>query len=282
MNAHLSKSRSSASSRAKSAFATALQRQRPDLSLDRNGYVADWRDNVLPHVATDSFQGDLEAGDGRELESKFRAAHSSSALAVNVFARFKGKGKDLKIPRISGTPEIRFEVKCPIGLSRGKSPNLDVFLESPSAILGIESKCTEYLSFHKAEFRPAYFKEINDNRRQSSWFRMMEFLVEKPDRYQSLNAAQLVKHAFGLKRHAGPKDGTLLYLFWEPSNAGEFEIFYSHRSEIDDFSSRVNGDSLKFLSLSYQELWNLWEGPSTPPWLSDHLALIRSRYNFSI
>jgi len=40
----------------------------------------DFRDTLLPLVMTDDFEADLQAGDGNELQTKFRAAHSSSVL----------------------------------------------------------------------------------------------------------------------------------------------------------------------------------------------------------
>lgn len=58
---------------------------------DGNGYTPSLNDNLVPGVRLDQFQEDLLQGHGNELDTKFRAIHSSSALAVNSFARLKQK-----------------------------------------------------------------------------------------------------------------------------------------------------------------------------------------------
>jgi hypothetical protein len=66
-------------SRALIALRAAFARQRPDILIDDKGYAPDFRDTLLPLVATEDFQSDLQAGDGNELLTKFRAAHSVGA-----------------------------------------------------------------------------------------------------------------------------------------------------------------------------------------------------------
>lgn len=90
-----------------------------------------------------------------------------------------------------------FEAKCPHGVS-SRSPNLDVFLTDPGGTLGMESKLTEHLSRHSAVFSPKYREKIQDERRESAWFDEMLRLAEDPKRYAWLDAAQLVKHAYGV------------------------------------------------------------------------------------
>ena len=61
----------------------------PGLTLTRSGAVSHFTQNLVPGTDPAWFEAELDKGDGRELEGKFKAAHSSSALAVNTFARFK-------------------------------------------------------------------------------------------------------------------------------------------------------------------------------------------------
>ena len=117
--------------------------QHPDTSLDPKGYVADFRDTLLPQVTLEDFEADLSSGDGNELQTKFRAAHSSSGLAVNCFAPFRSRIADLAMPMAAGFDDLRFERKCPTGLRGGRAPNLDVVLSGPGGVVGIESKLTE-------------------------------------------------------------------------------------------------------------------------------------------
>src|SRR5207249_4740582 len=104
-------------------------------------------------------------------------------------------------------------------------PNLDVIAEGPNGVVAIESKCLEHLTTHVAFFSPAYDAEIRDGRRHTSWFQEMLRLVKEPRAYRWLDAAQLVKHAFGLAHTFTDQRATLLYLFWEPSNPEIFRVF---------------------------------------------------------
>lgn len=66
--------------------------------LDEKGYVSEVGQNLIEGVHLVDFEADLRQGDGNELEEKFRAAHSSSALAVNTFAPFKSDPVALRLP----------------------------------------------------------------------------------------------------------------------------------------------------------------------------------------
>src|SRR5689334_13550808 len=53
------------------------------------GYVCEPEMNLVPGIDLKDFRLEFEEGDGKELNGKFRAPHSSSALAVNTFERFR-------------------------------------------------------------------------------------------------------------------------------------------------------------------------------------------------
>jgi hypothetical protein len=267
---------------ARSAIANALLGFSDGAVVDGKGYVADATQNLIEGVTLTDFEADLRQGDGNEMEGKFRAAHSSSALAVNNFAPFKHHLNDLKFPGIGDFDTLQFERKCPHGLVGRRSPNLDVFAQGPSDIVAIESKFLEYLSPHIAEFSPAYMAEILDGRRESPWFGEMLRLIGKPTCYRWLNAAQLVKHAFGILHTFPERKGTLLYLFWEPSDAASNPFFAEHRAEIGRFKEAVSGSNLKFEALSYPELWSFWLEQKPPAWLGEHIGRVKNRYSVSI
>jgi hypothetical protein len=92
----------------------------------------------------------------------------------------------------------------------------------------------------------------------------------------------LIKHAFGLVHCYSGNQITLLYFYWEPRNAHEFSEFQDHRKEIIRFSDEVNGSSPLFKAISYRDLWDEWSQLSSPPWLSEHLVALRSRYDIEI
>jgi len=256
--------------RAIQALSEALSLQHPDITLDLKGYAADFHGTLLPGGFPEDFEGDLSSGDGNEPETTFRAAHSSSGLAVNCFAPFRQRIADLTIPRHSGFDTLQFERKCPTGLRGGRAPNLDVVLTGPDSVLAIESKLTGYLSAHRADFSPAYETQIRDARRDQGYFREMLRLRDRPDHYTWLDAAQLIKHAFGLARTFPDRPVTLLYLFWEPANPNAGPEFAAHRDEIEEFRARVAGSSPTFEAMSYPELWQSWSDSDSTSGFAGH------------
>lgn len=263
--------------RARSALRDALVRACPAVRVDELGYVSDWRENLVPAVSLRDFEADLSQGSGDELATKFRAAHSSSALAVNAFAPFRRRLPDLAVGPHRGFTAMAFERKCPSGLG-GTPPNLDLVLESPDHVLAIESKCLEYLTPKAAGFSPAYFDRIVDGRRDSACFREMVRLRDAPTTYRCLDAAQLIKHAFGLARSYPDRAVTLLYLWWEPLNPDADHAFDRHRAEVAAFADRVAGSVPAFEGMSYSELWDQWEYAGLPAALARHLSDVRARY----
>ena len=262
----------------RSALIECFRRSRPQVALDEKGYVREASLNLIERVHLEDFEADLRQGDGNEMEEKFRAVHSSSALAVNVFAPFKANPAGLRLPGGSGFAKLQFERKCPHGIPGRRSPNLDLLADGPSGVVAVESKCLETLTPHVANFAPAYEYEIKDQRRQSAWFREMQRLVKEPKTYRWLDAAQLVKHAFGVAHTFPGQPVTLLYIFWEPANANEFPIFAEHRDEVTRFAESISGGGPEFVAMSYPELWRLWDTQSEPEWLYSHVQNLRLRY----
>lgn len=251
-----------------------LSRTRPGVEFDGNGYVADWRSNLLSGIDPGTIEADLGAGKGGELRGKFRAAHSSAALAVNAFGPFRDGMTAVPLPGVGEVWIERFERTFPTGVAGRTPPHLDVAARGASGVVAIESKCLEYWTPKAAEFAPVY-REL-DKLSGTSWFREMERLREEPRSYEALDAAQLVKHAFGLMNSAG--DGaTLVYLFWEPDDADRHYFFARHRAEIARFAERTRGDELRFVSLSYSELWEAWCSSGIDH-LPEHADRLRRRY----
>jgi len=114
-------------------------------------------------------------------------------------------------------------------------------------------------------------------------------LKKQPDGFGYLDAAQLIKHYMGLRRRFESGTGTpyrdgkivLLYLYWEPSNAGRFDAFVRHREDVKAFSAAVGDDIVEFKSLTYADLWHSWDC-SNDPLAKKHVNWLRSRYEFPI
>ncbi|MEE9275219.1 MAG: hypothetical protein V3V62_07915, partial [bacterium] len=163
-----------------------------------SGHAEKLEDNFLPGVNIEMFESDFAEGSGGELignpsaPPKMQAIRSSSALVVNNFALWKEEPRHLSLCGVNGFRSLRFEAKCPMGI-RGTPPHLDVLLEKDDNVVAIESKCLECLDSHPAKFSPSY-DAIRDDRANSPWFAQIAILRKDPEKYQFLNAAQLVKH----------------------------------------------------------------------------------------
>lgn len=278
----MSRSSANALDACRAALRHGFVQSAPQTVLNGNGYVSEAIQNLIDGVQLADFEADLRQGDGNELEGKFRAAHSSSALAVNTFGPFRSRLADLRLPGGSRFASLCFERKCPHGLRGRKPPNLDALAECPDGIVAIESKCLEPLSPHVAEFAPAYKAEITDTRRSTAWFREMLRLIEEPRAYRWLDAAQLIKHAFGLAHTFAGRPITLLYLFWEPSNPQAYATFSEHRTEVSRFAASVHESGIEFVAMSYPELWESWKRGTPPQWLLAHLDRLDTRYGVAV
>ena len=102
----------------------------------------------------------------------------------------------------------------------------------------------------------------------------MERLRDGAPKY--LDVAQLIKHYLGLSNtiDCSNRQVTLLYLFWEPENRDDFELFQAHRDELEEFSMEVEGTSIRFVFKSYPGLWAEWEEKGI---YKEHLGNLRNR-----
>jgi hypothetical protein len=167
---------------------------------------------------------------------------------------------------------MRFEARCSSGLG-GTPPHLDLLAVGPK-ITGVESKCTEWMAAKKANFVASY-DTLAKRWAGCPWFDVIAEIRKEPRRYSHLDAAQLVKHALGLKNCFPEATPTLLYLFWEPLNAADWGECAMHRAEIEDVRNRIHDCTVNLEAMSYPELWSAWNASHLP---LKHLEHLRSRY----
>ena len=248
--------------------------------LNENGYISTPQENLLPGVNLVDFETDYQQGSGNELDNKFLAIHSSSALVVNSFAPWRKMPSELFLCGQSEFKEISFEKKCPTGL-RGIPPNLDLFVKSEEVIIGVESKLSEYLTPKLPKFSSSYNKD-NLRHIEDKWWKVLE---DKKDesKLQYLDVVQLIKHYLGLRnrKDIDKHRAILFYLFWEPVNWNEFDVFVRHRREIEEFAEQVKRTSIEFVAQSYPELWSEWENQTEWKY-REHLVNLRHRYGVII
>jgi hypothetical protein len=244
----------------------------PTSQYDSRGYAADWRQNIFEGLALPEIIADLSRGAGRELDGKLRAAHSSAALAVNTFGTWRTDPSLLRLKNLAGFTGMRFEATCPTGL-KGTPPHLDLLLDGQIPV-AVESKCTEWMLAAPAKFSDSYDR-LQGSHGSSQWFEIIRQLRADPNRYQHLDAAQLVKHALGLMNRYAQRQVQLWYLYWEPRNSHAWVECGRHRSEADDLASQTASSNVRLVPMSYRELWADWDRHQSP----QHLARLKIRYD---
>lgn len=227
--------------------------------------------DFLAGVKVEHVLARLARAGGNEVESgKLESPESSAALAVNTFGWFIDQPELLPPlpgmePDVPATAvDVEYCARFP--WSGGRHPWLDAFVETPGQILGIESKRFEPFRDRKSvSLSPAYDRPV--------WGASMGPYEEMRDRLRSgaelfryLDAAQLVKHAFGLVTDGARKGRkpVLVYPYAEPPLRNGQSIdptaFTSHRSEIGRFAESVRGAGVAFESISYRDWIASWAG----------------------
>jgi hypothetical protein len=98
--------------------------------------------------------------------------------------------------------------------------------------------------------------------------------------FAPVGVTQLVKHYLGIKNSIGAdRPAVLVYLFWEPSDCVEYPVFAHHRRQIDQVRNLLRGSSVKFLALSYLDLWQGMVAQAHESWVADHVTELRRRYD---
>jgi hypothetical protein len=214
----------------------------------------------------------LAKAGGNEIESgKLDSPESSAALAVNAFGWFIERPADL--PPFPGLgdldwPAVRVDVERQMRFPwrGGRHPWLDAAVETGGQVIGVESKRFE-------PFRDTKIVNLSDAYDRDVWGERMTPFTAMRDRlraggsgYVHLDAAQLVKHAFGLVtegRRLG-KAPVLLYLYAEPTRRGATPIpavaIERHRFEITDFAAAVADAEVRFVACSWREWLAGWTG----------------------
>lgn len=224
---------------------------------------------LLDHLPKEMILARYELAGGKEISSgKFANPESSAALAANAFGLF------LEVPGLLSLPgmplsasHVTLEAEMRFPWNRGRHPWLDAAVETPTHLIGIESKRYEPFRDSKAaHFSDAYFQPVWGDAMQG-FERMRDALAEGDIRFVTLDAAQLVKHAFGLRTQAlaRGKRAVLIYLYAEPKAYPDGrglapDLVARHRSEVEAFSAAVTDPScdVGFVAFSYAILLAEW------------------------
>lgn len=219
---------------------------------------------LLPGVSEAYIKDRMAQAGGDEIASgKFAHPESSAALAANAFGWFVERPSVLPgMPgmEVAGTVnrvEIEYCARFP--WSQGTHPWLDAAAFTDTYLIGIESKRFEpFRDAKTVRFSAAYNRPVwGENMGRYSALR--EALRDGTASYLHLDAAQLVKHAYGLVTDARRHNlrPHLFYIFAEPIELAGHHISAEdrarHRAEVTDFRERVAGDEVGFTFASYRE-----------------------------
>jgi hypothetical protein len=233
----------------------------------RKAYTKTLDENLYEPLSPKS-RKEFLAGDGSELvddsefPSKMQALHSSSALGVNIF-QYWDTIQDVPIiahccglcRRTNTTSrKISFEVKYPVDDDFHTSPNLDVVIQNEPEfqykVYAIECKFTKAYSSREHAGLMKKYLDLDIWKSIPNLHKMAGEIRPKDNRFESLHAAQLIKHILGLKRAHGKRGFRLLYLWYD---AFGFEGA-KHRAEVEEFIALAKQDDIKFHAMSYQKL----------------------------
>lgn len=230
---------------------------------------------LLPGVPEAAVRQALSKAAGNELESgKLLSQESSAALAVNTFGWFLERASDLPaLPALTHLdwPAKRVDVERQMRFPwrGGHHPWLDAAIKTDHHLIGVESKRFEPFRDKKSvDFSDAYYRDVW-GQDMAPYQKMRDDLKGRAVKFEFLDAAQLVKHAFGLVTEGQRirKKPVLFYLYAEPRSRGAKEIsprdIDLHRAEVSEFSKAVAGAEVTFASSSYREWLELWAGATS-------------------
>jgi hypothetical protein len=252
--------------------------ERQGLPLDHSNRCRTAEDNLFMPLSPRSAE-EFAEGAGNELGTpdapgSMASVRSSSALAVNVFDAWRSS--DLAplgalLTADTKANRLRFEVQYPTGLG-GVPPHLDVVIDRPNGVpLAIESKFAEVYSPAHNDFRPSYLEATELWDGFDRFRELAEAISDGSEGFDHLGAAQLIKHALGLKKANGPKGFRLFYLWYEWPG----EIASAHKSEIARFAEAI-GDDCDFSAMTYQHVFDHLRGIPEPR--PGYLSYLAARY----
>ena len=242
--------------------------------------------NFLPDLPEARIVEAVSRMPGNELRSgKFDSAESSAALVANAFGWFLDRPAAL--PPLPGVPagaveavDLAVEMRFP--WSGGRHPWLDVGIVTHTTLVGVAAR--RYEPFRPAKqtgFADVYDRPVWGPNMARYTALALELIAGTAD-FRVLDAAQLVKHAYGIRTRAQKRalGAVLVYLYAEPEQWASGKpvdraLQARHREEIARFGKTVAGDDVVFVPLSWGDL--LWHWDRVPA-LRAHVAALRARF----
>ena len=248
----------------------------------------------LPGVPGSEIESILNAAPGDEIASgKFDSPESSAALAANALGFFLNRACGLPVlpdckAEIWPAQSLSIEAVLRFPWRGGRHPCLDCLVETPSALIGIESKRFEpFRPKRSSPLSEAYWRPVW-GKNMSGYERVRDELSDNPDKFAHLDAAQLFKHAFALRsevhrRKRRKLKPILFYLYAEPEvwpngRAVDVQAKAQHRDEIEQFRAAVAEDEVRFVSCTWRHLLDGWTNHSDDG-IRAHAQAVTNRFS---
>ena len=250
---------------------------------DAYGCVRDLADNLcapLADAALDDLARGSELTPSSARPARFYSLCSSAALVVNVFDHWRRReaaplAAALGVQAASGA-RLAYEEPLPTGLA-GDPPTVDVALRlADGRCIAVESKYGEWLvprPRNKRVFKDKYFSPGAAVWAAAGLPRCQAFaedLQAGRERLKRVHAAQVLKHALGLKRSCMP-GSVLVYLYYD--RAGREAA--THRAELEHVSERLRPE-VDWRVITYQELFAALR--AAPSAARDYVQYLEQRY----
>ena len=252
------------------ALAEALRQTRADDLLVANGRIRRISDLLIDGVRHEQLPGSID-------RTRLRSPHSATALTINSFLRWQDATDQLPLAGWIGFDAVQFEVRCPTGL-RGTPPHLGLLALRGEAAIAVTARCFEYLSRRKTAVAASYDQLLATSPELEPWRRQLERLRAEPQHYRHIDSGALIKFALALARTFPERPTTLIYLYWEPLDADQFEEFGRHRTEASELADAVRDARVTFAAQSFEAMWREWAARDVPSWLAAHVDRLRARY----
>ena len=220
--------------------------------LDSRGWAVDYRDNLVAPLHSDSLDDFVACSEVSEdgHGGRISAPHSSTALAVNTFDWWRGRSLrpisdalGVDIERFAG-----FEQAHDFTLDRPSQPDVQ-FTASDGSAVAVEVKLREPYGRVSNPFADKYFvtKDLWDGLPNLEGLARCIRCDDKTT-FTTLHAAQLIKHALGL-RHSYGDYFTLVY-YWHHLSG---EIGDQHWKELAAFDEIARND-FSFIAVTVDQL----------------------------
>jgi hypothetical protein len=263
----------------------------------------------LPHLPADRLAQRYNAAKGNELDSgKMLSPESSSALAANAFGFFLAEPE--RLPPLPGMEDMGWpsqsvlpEVCVRFPWAGGLHPWLDMLIETPTHLIGIESKRFEpFRSMGQGTFSDAFrrdvwgagmagFQAVRDAIIGAGSATTGGIATTGNDAaaFDGIDAAQLVKHALGLYTQAGRRNPTkkavLCYVYadpetWPDGRAIDHRRRALHARAISNFAAAVQRCDVQFMALTYPALLASWLATADPA-LREHASAVRAAFDIT-